>query len=102
MARTGSPRVAVARNTRTETSQRVSTARPSRRASHTAQAAAPCWRRGGATSSRGLATMVPRSVIAARSSRLSCVLPVLLDRDLVELVGTEGQVLAALEALHVG
>src|SRR5918999_5878940 len=88
MARIGSPRVAVARNTMTETSQSVRTARPSRRASHTAQAAAPCWRRGGATSSSGLGTRVEMSVMS--------------DRDLVELVGPEREVLARLEALDVG
>src|SRR5829696_2790368 len=87
MARTGSPRAAVARKTRIETSQRVKTARPIRRASHTAQAAAPCRPRGGATSSSGSGTRVAMSVMS--------------DRDLIELVGPQWEVLAGFEALDV-
>src|SRR5690242_7939922 len=87
MARTGSPKAVVARNTRTETSHRVRTARPSRRSSQMVHAAAPDRPRGGATSSSGswrIATWV------------------MSDRHLLELVGTEWEVLARLEALDVG
>src|SRR5919107_2132593 len=86
MARTGSPRAAVATNTRTETNHSVRTARPSRRSSQTAQAAPPERPRGGATSASG-------------SGRVATW--VISDRDLVELVLAQREVLARLEALHV-
>src|SRR6188472_2089818 len=87
MARTGSPRAAVARNTRTETSHRLRTARPIRRSSQMTQAAAPERPRGGATSSSG---------------SWSIATSVMSDRHLVELVVAEREVLARLETLHAG
>src|SRR5919112_4004602 len=86
MARTGSPSAAVATNTRTETSHSVRTARPNRRASQAAQAAPPERPRGGATSASG-------------SGRVATW--VISDRDLVELVLAQREVLAGLQSLHV-
>src|SRR4051795_7259891 len=90
MARTGSPRAAVARKTRIDTSHSVKTARPRRRRSQRPHAAPPEWPRGGATSSSGSGS-VATWVISSP-----------LDRYLVELVVAERQVLARLQALHVG
>src|SRR5687767_12294478 len=87
MARTGSPRAAVARKTSTETSHSDRTARPIRRRSQIAHAAPPERPRGGATSSSG-------------SGRVATW--VISDRDLVELVLAQGEVLAGFQPLHVG
>src|SRR3954452_16950133 len=91
MARTGSPRAAVARNTRIETSHSVNTARPRRRRSQSAHAAPPERPRGGATSSSGSGSVA--TWVISRAS---------LDRHLVELVVAEREVLARLQALHGG
>src|SRR3954465_8832663 len=88
MARTGSPRAAVARKTRIETSHNVNTARPRRRRSQSPHAAPPVWPRGGATSASGSGS-VATWVMSG-------------DRHLVELVVPEREVLALLETLHVG
>src|SRR3954451_14229837 len=87
MARTGSPRAAVARNTRIETSHSVNTARPRRRRSQRPHAAPPERPRGGATSASGSGSVA------------TCVMSG--DRHLVELVVPEWQVLAGLQPLHV-
>src|SRR5919107_3993064 len=86
IARTGSPRAAVARKTWTRSCHRVRTAGPGRRASQTAQAAPPERPRGGATSASG-------------SGRVATW--VISDRDLVELVLAQREVLAGLQPLHV-
>src|SRR5690349_18768892 len=87
MARTGSPRAAVAKKTRIETNHRVRTASPRRRAIQTAHAAPPCRPLGGATSSRGWGSVA----VSAMGS----------DRDVLELVVAEREVLARLEPLHL-
>src|SRR3954447_7105737 len=88
MARTGSPSAAVAMKTRMETSHSVKTARPRRRASQRPHAAPPERPRGGATSSNGSGSVA--TWVISRN------------RDLVELVVAEREVLARLQPLHVG
>src|SRR5919112_4829533 len=84
MARTGSPRAAVATNTRTETNHSVRTARPSRRSSQLAHAAPPERPLGGATSASG-------------SGRVATW--VISDRHLVEPVRPAREVLVRFEPL---